>query len=89
MSVRKEYRVNGVDGFIIDYVRQWNGTYKIYARQHPADPYGRSASYTHLFGNGQICIASGREPRSLDAAKTIAGHWMESYSNYTRTGQMR
>ena len=86
MSVRKEYRVNRCDLFVIDYVKTSKGFYEIYARRHPPDRFQRGVTHHHLYSNGQVCVTAGREPRTLEAAQYIARHWMESYSTYTRTG---
>jgi len=87
MAIRKEYRVGGRDDYIVDYSEKSDGTYQMHVRRHPHDPYQRGPHVTHLYDNGSLCVTAGREPRSLGQAETIAKAWMESYSNYTRTGR--
>jgi hypothetical protein len=81
------YRVNGRDHYQIDFRPQPNGTIKLFALQHPADSHGAAVSENHLFLTGEVCVAAGHEPRSMDRAKAIAVHWMEGYSEYVRTGK--
>ena len=87
MTVRKEYRVDGRDNYAVDYVPQSDGTYKIHCTYHPPDPHGKGASETHLFTSGDICVTSGREPRTLADATKIGKAWCEGYSRYLRTGK--
>jgi hypothetical protein len=83
----KDYRVGGKDNYAIEYVPQSDGTYKLFARQHPADPYGKPVNENHLYSTDEICVAAGHEPETLDRAKAIAVHWMEGWSQYVRTGE--
>jgi hypothetical protein len=83
----KRYRVNGSDDYTIDYRAQADGTYKMFAVDHPSNPCGGCVSDHHLYSSGEICVSAGNEPRSLDRAKAIAVRWMEGYSKYIRTGE--
>ena len=83
----KHYLVNKRDRYEIDFREQSDGTYKMYAVDHPADPYGKGASENHLYSGGEICVATGHAPRTLDRAKAIAMAWCEGWSTYVRTGK--
>lgn len=87
MTVRKEYRVNGSDNYVIDAVPEANGTYSIYARLHPPDNHGRGANHHHLFSSGRICVAAGGKPRTASEAVKIGRCWAEGWSEYRRTGR--
>jgi len=82
----KNYRVNGRDNYSIDFRPQSDGTIKMFATEHPADPHGKPVSECHLFSSGEICVSGGHEPRTMDRAKAVAVHWMEGWSQYVRTG---
>ena len=82
----KHYVVNGHDRYCIEFQRQSNGTFKLYAREHPPDPYGKPVNDNHLYASGEICVAAGYEPTTLDRAKAIAVHFMEGWSRYIRIG---
>ncbi len=58
----KHYVVNGHDRYCIEFQRQSNGTFKLYAREHPPDPYGKPVNDNHLYASGEICVAAGYEP---------------------------
>ena len=83
----KNYRVNGRDQYQIDFRPQPNGTIKLFALEHPADSHGAAVSENHLYSTGEVCVAAGHEPRSMDRAKAVAVHWMEGFSEYVRTGE--
>ncbi len=84
----KRYRVNGRDDYAIEFVEPSSSPfYRLFAREHPADPYGKSVSECHLYSTDEICVAAGHEPKTLDRAKAIAVHWMEGWSQYVRTGE--
>lgn len=82
---RNSYRVNGVDLYSIEFRPQPNGTFKIFVPMHPPDPHRKNSHEHHLYDSGEICVAPGKEPRTLDRAKAIAIHWMECWSVYIRT----
>jgi len=86
VTVIKSYLVNGRDRYRIDYRPQADGTVRMWALQRPRDPYRKSVTECHLYESGEICVAAGHEPRTLDRAKAIAVHWMEGWSVYVRTG---
>jgi hypothetical protein len=86
MSTVKRYRVDERDEYTIEYRSQSNGTYKIFATSCPPDPYGNGPSVHHRYQSGEICVASGREPATLDRAVAIASLWMKRYSQYLHTG---
>jgi hypothetical protein len=86
--VQKAYRVNGTDDYLIEYRRGswWSGTWTIHCLRHPHNPYSTSVNDCHLYASGQVCVAAGKEPSSLDRAKAIAQFWMHGYSAYVRSG---
>ena len=87
MSVTtKRYRIDGEDEYTIEYQRQSDGTYKIFAPACPPDPHGEGPSVHHRYSSGEICVVAGREPETLDRAIAIASLWMKRYSRYVRTG---
>ena len=83
----KNYVVDKTDEYTIDYRPQADGTIKMFATDHPHDPYGKPVSENHLFSTNEICVTSGHEPRTMDRAKALAVHFMEGYSQYVRTGE--
>jgi hypothetical protein len=80
----KSFLVNGVDKYLIDYRRQSNGTFKIYATERPADPHGLGVKINHVYSDGEICVAPGHEPRMIERAIAITHMWMHGYSAYIR-----
>jgi hypothetical protein len=74
------------DRYTVDAYSQSDGTVKIYASEHPPDPWGKGVSENHLYSSGEICVAAGHEPTSFDQAKAIAMVWCEGWSKYVRTG---
>jgi hypothetical protein len=85
-TITKRYRIDGVDDYTIEYRLQSNGTYAIVATSCPPDPYDGGPSVHHRYSGGAICVATGREPRTLDRAVAITSLWMKRYSQYIRTG---
>lgn len=85
-TVVKEYRCNG-DYFKIEFRKQSNGTWKLHCLSHPRNPRSTDVTDCHLYRSGEICVAAGHEPRSLDKAQAIAIFWARGYSNFVRTGQ--
>ncbi len=87
MSVTKHYRQTPTgDRYTIDFQSTSGGTIEIVATDCPDDPYGNGANVHHRYEHGRICVAEGKEPRTLDAAIAIAAAWMDGYSSYVRTG---
>jgi hypothetical protein len=85
--VIKHYLVNRRDRYTIEFRSQPNGTIKLFALDHPPDPYASGAATNHLYSTGEICVSAGHEPQSLDQAKAIAMVWCEGWSTYVRTGR--
>ncbi len=85
-TIQKQYRVDGTDDYTIEYRPQSNGTYKIVATQCPDNIHGQGPTTHHRYDSGEICVASGREPRTLDRAKAIAMAWIDGYTEYLKTG---
>ena len=86
----KYYRNNtrqGTDKYAIEYA--WNGShYDLYAHSRPSNPYSSGVSTTHLYENSsQICVSSGREPKTMDQAEKIARAFMDHFSQYVRDGK--
>ena len=82
----KHYLVNKTDHYTIDYRPQSNGTIKLFATEHPYNPYGGPVTEHHLYSSDEICVASGHEPRTMDRAAAIAMVWCEGWSQYVRSG---
>jgi len=63
------------------------GHFDIQVLSHPGfngqDP---SASKTHLFLTGQLCLVAGQEPRDMDRALELAKQWAEYFVQYRTTG---
>lgn len=72
--------------FTIEFRPEPDGTYSLWALESPTNPHGGGVTTHHLYGSGEICVADGRKPRSLDRAVAIAVYWMNRYSTYVRTG---
>lgn len=84
--MRKAYRVDGLYDFVIDLKPQPDGTIKIFAPIAPPDPHGKGADTHHRYASGEVCVASGKEPRTYDTAEAIAKYWAERYAAYLTTG---
>ena len=82
----KTYMVDGQDRYVIDYRPQSDGTIKMFALDHPYNPQSDPVNVHHLYSSGEICVAAGHEPRTLDRATAIAATWMQGFSRYVRTG---
>ncbi len=82
----KNYVVDGTHRFTIDFRLQSNGTYKLFALEHPDNPYGGSVQDHHLYSSGEICITAGFEAKTLDRARAMAMLWCEGWSQYIQTG---
>jgi hypothetical protein len=78
------------DAYTIWYRREDDGTYTLWAHNWPNDPF-HNVDESHLGGStpagAEVCIAPGKEPRSLERAEAIAHTWMLGYSEYVRTGK--
>ena len=71
------------DNFSIE-IRPCGNYFTLHATKYPPNPRGGSVHDTHLYGSGQICVAAGHEPKTVDRAKAIAMSWCEGYSKYIR-----
>lgn len=78
--------MDGRHYFVIDLEPQDNGTLKVYAPIAPPDPHGRGVATHHRYPDGEICVAAGKEPRTVDQALAIAKYWAERYAGYVATG---
>ena len=73
-SVTKRYRIDGADEYTIEY--RWLASfYKIFAVSCPSDPHGNGPGTHHRYDSGEICVAAGKEPRTLDNAIAVASLW--------------
>jgi hypothetical protein len=81
------YVIDKTDRYRIEFRPQADGTIKLFALSHPADPWAKPVSENHLYSSGEVCVTVGREPRSLDRARAIAMVWAKGFSIYCRTGQ--
>ncbi len=86
-KVVKEYRVDGRDRYKIEYVERSGGMWKLYCYEHPQNSRSTDVTKCHLYSSGEVCVTSGREPKSLDAALALGIYWAQGYSNYLRTGK--
>lgn len=87
MSVYKEYynREHGSDdGYAFRFEKENNGTITIRCLDHPDNPNSSDPRQTHLYESGKVCVAEGREPRSMEMAEAIAHAFMQHYSNHIR-----
>ena len=85
--VRREflYTRSGA-GFIIDYVyltTHWG--IRVIAR--PRTNYPMSAVTVHLLGGNWVCVATGREPKTLGQALAMSVQWMRGFSEFIQTGR--
>lgn len=86
-NVRKKYVVDGSDEYTIEF-EPCGSYFLINAVEYPWCPYDTAELYTHVNPHsGRICVASGREPTSLDKAIAIAKVWMHGYTTYCKTGK--
>ncbi len=88
MATTRNYRVNGSDEYTITYEKQgWlDPSYKIICTRHPHNPRSTSVHDCHLYSSGEVCVAAGKEPKTLDKAKAIGMAWAEGFSTYIQTG---
>ena len=84
MSIRLEYREAETDDlYILDYRQSADGVWRIYADEHPHNPYDEAVTSCHLYSSGEVCVDHNKfVPRTLDEAKACAYLWMEGYSQY-------
>lgn len=75
------------DRYTIEFRLQAGGTYDMFCTKHPHNPFSTDVNDCHLWPSNKVCVARGREPRTLDRAMAIASYWMEYYSSYIRTGE--
>lgn len=61
------------------------GHYRMRVLQRPECPYPLGVA-AHLLEADHICVATGREPRTIEQAKALAFHWMNGFETYRRTG---
>ena len=85
----KEFIVHKVDRYANRFVQQPTGSFKLFVSRRPADPHGGSVLQNHVFSDGSICVAAGKEPRTMDRAEAVAHMWMTGYSAYIRDPQGR
>lgn len=87
MSVTKRFRVDGWADFTLEFRRGADGTYSIWCLDHPTNAHGGGVSDHHLYSDRHVCIAEGREPRTLDRAIAIAHVFMKSFAHWCQTGK--
>lgn len=87
MSVTKHYRVNGTDTYSFEFTRRWwSGKVDIKCTRRPHNPRSKCVTDCHVYADGTVCVARGKEPRTLDKAIAIAQHFAQGYSQFIRTG---
>jgi hypothetical protein len=72
--------------YVIEYRLESEGYYTIWCTEHPENPFDTSVVKCHLYSNGKVCVAAGKEPRTIEVAEAIAHYWMARYSEYVRRG---
>ena len=87
MTTKRYRETTTGDRYTIEYRKQSNGTYKIFCSEHPYNRHDTSVHQCHLYSSDEVCVAPGKEPRTLDRAKAIATIWIQGYSQYIRTGK--
>lgn len=80
----KNYLVHKVDRYSIQFAGQPDRTIKMFVLQRPTDPHRGGVLKNHVYSDGSICVAAGREPRSMHRAEAVAHMWMTGYSAYIR-----
>ena len=86
--VRKRFRQTpSGDQYTLEFRPQPDGHWDIHAIESPFNPQSQAVSVCHLYDSGEVCVAAGKEPRTLDRALAIAFFWMDGYSVYIRTGK--
>lgn len=58
----------------------------IFILKHPPNPIGGGAHKTHILAGNQLCIVTGREPKTLQAAVACSCEFIVYFSRYIRTG---
>jgi len=74
---RQRYRVDDWADFLLEYRRENDGTISIWSEEQPDNSHGGDVRDHHLYSDGHVCVASGREPRDLDRAVAIASRLHE------------
>ncbi len=67
------------------YDSEGRGYYQVRALDHPSCNYPLGVP-AHLLTADLICVAQGREPRTIERAKAVAFCWMTGFESYRRTG---
>jgi hypothetical protein len=80
------YLVDKTDRYTIEFRPQADGSIKLFAINHPPDPWGKPVTVNHLYSTGEVCVTAGREPRTAERARAIAMFWTKGWSVYCRTG---
>lgn len=84
--VTKRFRnANYGDSYTIDFVQDGE-IIRLYCLEHPHNPRSTNVSECHLYSSNEICVAKGKEPRTLDRAVAISQLFVNGYSQYVRTG---
>jgi len=75
--------VDGIDRYSID-IRPSGKALKLFALSYPPNSRGGGVTDHHLYASGEICVAYGYEPRTIERAKAIAMSWCDGWSKYVR-----
>ena len=89
-EVTKKYRSkNGNSHFVFRFVPK-ETCVDVFCTSHPSFN-GKSSNprKTHLFHSGRLCFVSGKAPRTLRRAETLAGQWAEYFLDYRKTGEVQ
>lgn len=86
MSFRKEFRVNGRDEYVIDFVELTNGQWGIFPRMYPACKC--ELRDVHLLEDGRVCIDASVAPQMVrwEFAVAVSKAWAKGFSEFIRTG---
>lgn len=88
MSQTFTYRTPSGNVYKIAYHSPYRGVRSYYVMtivSRPSCTYPTGV-YAHLLSGDQICVATGRDPTTLDRAKAIALHWIRGFEEYRTTG---
>jgi hypothetical protein len=79
----------GTDHYAVEYV--WNEDhYDIYNTARPSNPYSSDPHKTHLYtSTNEVCVAAGKEPKTVQEADRVARAFIDHYSTYVRDGRGR
>lgn len=88
MTITKEYRETRTGDLYILRFEQSGNTWRLFAEEHPDNPYDEAVTKCHLYSDGAVCVDRDKfNPTTFEQIKAVAYLWMEGYSQYIRTGK--